>query len=257
MALSEEAIQDQIRSWIESPGIQSALLVTGTDSVHLQNIITFACQATACVAAYKPCGKCAGCAQAVAGTYPDIAVARGEEKTISLKEIRALLTSSQTTPLRGKRLLVIAETEKVSPPAASALLKSLEEPGEHTRWLLVTAYKKRMLPTILSRCTVLQLPQKKAKTQPSAVLPAFNRAKAEPFREEDLCAVAAFLREHVRRQGSSSAALKSLMRLRDYYKIRAQAGNTKLAREVLLSTLDELYITSQKKLLPGGPHHGR
>jgi len=240
MALSQGAIQDQILSWIESPGIQSAYLVTGTDGVQLQNIVTFACQVTACIAVDKPCGKCVGCAQALAGTFPDIAVAQGEERTTSVKEIQALIFSSQTTALRGRRLLVIPEAEKLSPPAVSALLKSLEEPGENTRWLLVTAYKKRMLKTILSRCAILQLPEKKAGNKPSAALPVFNRAKAELFREEDLRAVAAFLQEHVRRQGSSPALLKSLMRLRDFYKIRAQRGNTKLAREVLLSTLDEL-----------------
>ena len=240
MALKQEAILGQIQSWIEGPGTQSAYVLAGTDKAQLQDMITFAKQATACTAADEPCGKCVGCMQAIAGTYPDIAVAQGDEKTISLKQIRVLLASSQTTPLRGKRLLVIPGAERLSPPAASALLKGLEEPGEHTRWLLVTAYKKRMLKTILSRCAVLQLPEKKTRTHSSAVLPVFNRAKAEPFKEDDLQAVAAFLQQHVRRQGSSPAALKSLMRLRDFYKIQAQRGNTKLAREVLLSTLDEL-----------------
>jgi DNA polymerase-3 subunit delta' len=99
------------------------------------------------------CGNCGSCLKARSGNHPDILLFQTDQLTISIEEMRRLSREAQYRPFEGKlRFLVIDQAEKMSEEAANSILKTLEEPPETTRIVLVTAFPQRLLPTIRSRC---------------------------------------------------------------------------------------------------------
>lgn len=82
-----------------------------------------------------------------------------ESKTKSDEEQVPVLTFVRTRPLKAKRkVVVIEDAERMNTAAANALLKNLEEPAAHVRFLLLTHQISQILPTILSRCVCLHCP---------------------------------------------------------------------------------------------------
>ncbi len=228
-------IETQLGDWIDDESAQPPVLVIGrSDEISL-----YARQYAVCTDLKKPCGVCVACTQAFLGVHPDIVVAEGTERTISMKEIRRLLNTTTSTSLHGKRLLVIPQAERLSAPAVACLLKTLEEPSAGTRWLLFTGFKRRILPTILSRCTVMRAGEEQPQGQTAAV-PVFG--KTLELLPDELEALTAYLQAQLRDTGYTPALHKSWMRLRDYYKIKSQRGNEKLAGQVLLATIAELQL---------------
>lgn len=99
-----------------------------------------------------PCGRCRACIAYTHGAHPDfLALDRGEEEHISIEKAREFIAALATRPLLGSlRIGMIEEAAKLTPEAASALLKTLEEPGASVVIFLVT--DRPALPTIASRC---------------------------------------------------------------------------------------------------------
>lgn len=232
--------KEKILQWLKGDGHQPPLLLTSEDEAYLQELREYAQQTAVCTEPNTPCQACAACRQALFGTHPDILVAVGTNKTIGMKEIKSLLTAIEHTSLHGRRLVVIPQAEKLSPPAVSALLKSLEEPKAGTRFLLTSAFRRRILATIISRCMLLRVtPPHGAVPDEAAVLPRFGRPQDVQLTAAELKAIANDLQKRGRQEGYTPALLRAWMRLRDYYKISGQRGNEKLAGQVLLATLDQ------------------
>lgn len=239
MALT--SVPDRITQWVLGDGHEPPLLLVSEDEAYLQELREYTQQSAVCRDANKPCKVCIACKQALSGTHPDILVATGTTKTIGMKEIKLLLTAIEHTSLHGRRLVVIPQVEKLSPPAVSALLKSLEEPKAGTRFLLTSAFRRRILATIISRCMVLRVaPPSGAVTIETVALPKFGRPQDEQLTVAELTAIANDLHKRARHEGSSPELLRAWMRLRDYYKISGHRGNEKLAGQVLLATLSQL-----------------
>jgi DNA polymerase-3 subunit delta' len=99
------------------------------------------------------CGECGSCVKAISGNHPDIQLFRTDQEKISIDSMRRLSREAQFRPFEGElRFFVIDEAEKMSEEAANSILKTLEEPPDTTRIILISAYPQRLLPTILSRC---------------------------------------------------------------------------------------------------------
>lgn len=126
----------------------------------------------------KPCGRCASChlyTQAshtdqhllmpeelalAHGLAVDIKAGRKPSKQIRVDEVRAFIDGLTTTTGRGRgKALVILPAESMNAVAASALLKTLEEPPGGTRIVLSAAEPGRLLPTLRSRCQHFRLPK--------------------------------------------------------------------------------------------------
>ncbi len=126
----------------------------------------------------KPCGRCAACTLMRNHTHPDqvwlmpqeLAVQRGvpvtlkegrkPSKQILVDDVRIAIDRMTSTTGRGKgRSLVIFPGEAMNAVAASALLKTLEEPPPGTRIVISAAEPTRLLPTIRSRCQLVRLPR--------------------------------------------------------------------------------------------------
>jgi DNA polymerase III delta prime subunit len=211
------------RTWLASPEAEAPLLITGEDEAALQAM-------TATIQALV--------------TSTDVIEVEGTEKTISAKTIAPVLQAARQKPLHDKRLIIIPRAERLSAAAVSALLKSLEEPAVSARYLLVTKYKRQILPTILSRCQVLVVP-KNSDNAPADVaassLPRFGNHQGALTAEEAEM-ISNYLSQELPKKGFSPALYRSFLRLKDYYKIASVRGNDKLATEVLLATLEQYLV---------------
>jgi DNA polymerase-3 subunit delta' len=120
----------------------------------------------------SPCGECSACGWFAQGNHPDyrqvepeiLSAAQGEaatpsakteslSKQIKIDQIRELQTFLSIGSHRGGlRIVLVRPAEAMNSATANALLKSLEEPGPRTLFLLVSSQPQRLLPTIRSRC---------------------------------------------------------------------------------------------------------
>ena len=106
----------------------------------------------------EPCGKCLSCLQAESGNQPDIiTVTHAKPNSIGVDEIRRMRADLQIKPYAGPhKIYIIPDAEKLTVPAQNALLKTLEEPPEYAVILLIADGTSAFLPTVLSRCVILQ-----------------------------------------------------------------------------------------------------
>ncbi len=107
----------------------------------------------------EPCGRCQSCKQALSGNHPDIRHLIHEKATIGVDDIRLQLNNDiMVKPYsRPYKVYIIEEAEKMTEQAQNAMLKTIEEPPEYAIILLLTVNAKLLLPTILSRCILLNV----------------------------------------------------------------------------------------------------
>ena len=110
------------------------------------------------------CETCNTCRRVREGTYSDLIVLDGMKKPISKEMVDQIQEQFSRTSLegnKGNRVYIIENAENASVSAQNSLLKFLEEPGKGVTAILTTDNIGRLLPTIISRCTILPfLPQK-------------------------------------------------------------------------------------------------
>ncbi len=107
----------------------------------------------------RPCQACDSCKSLSHGAHPDkLVLANAEdEHTISIEQTRAFLTRLTHSPaLSSRKVAIIDEAERMTVAAANAFLKHLEEATESTTIILIAHDKPRLLPTIVSRCQLLE-----------------------------------------------------------------------------------------------------
>ncbi|MDO4522990.1 MAG: DNA polymerase III subunit delta' [Eubacteriales bacterium] len=108
----------------------------------------------------KPCGECHSCHQAENGNHPDlIEVTHDKPNSISVEDIRDQVVNDVCVrPYSSPwKIYIIDEAEKMTVQAQNALLKTIEEPPAYVVILILTANASAMLPTILSRCVMLNI----------------------------------------------------------------------------------------------------
>lgn len=105
-----------------------------------------------------PCGQCASCQQIDETVFRDLILLDGSAGTLSIDEVRAVRGLMSEPPAgSGTRVIIFAEAQALSDGAANALLKSLEEPGPGTVFVLLAPNREILLPTLVSRSFVLTL----------------------------------------------------------------------------------------------------
>lgn len=107
-------------------------------------------------AADRPCGQCPSCRQAAQGRHPDLVTVAADGASLKIDQIRALQQEAALAPYYGgARVFLIEEAERLTAEAANSLLKILEEPPAGTVFVLTAASPHALLPTIVSRCRLL------------------------------------------------------------------------------------------------------
>jgi DNA polymerase III delta' subunit len=113
--------------------------------------------AVALVASCGGCGRCEECERARRGVHPDLHVLEREGELIRIEQVAPIIEELALKPFAAaRRVWVIPEVEYLTAEAANKLLKSIEEPPSHVYFLLVTDRFERVLPTIVSRCQVVE-----------------------------------------------------------------------------------------------------
>jgi DNA polymerase-3 subunit delta' len=106
----------------------------------------------------QPCQQCKHCLLHNNHSFPDHINIVSEKASIGVDDIRQTSAFLQKTAhMSGYKSVVIAKAETMTESAANALLKTLEEPSKHSLILLLSADIEQLLPTIISRCRVIEL----------------------------------------------------------------------------------------------------
>jgi DNA polymerase-3 subunit gamma/tau len=99
-----------------------------------------------------PCGECDNCREIAAGNSLDVIEIDGASNN-SVEDVRQLRENVRYAPAKGRyKIYLIDEVHMLSPAAFNALLKTLEEPPAHVKFIFATTEPQKILPTILSRC---------------------------------------------------------------------------------------------------------
>ncbi|AEF92946.1 DNA polymerase III, delta prime subunit [Desulfotomaculum nigrificans CO-1-SRB] len=103
------------------------------------------------------CGRCRSCQQMAHDNHPDLHFMEPAGASIKIEQIRELLRKVQFKPYQAERQVFMLEmAEAMTTEAANCFLKTLEEPGSQSVFLLISHRPYALLPTILSRCQQLQ-----------------------------------------------------------------------------------------------------
>ena len=159
--IGQEQIKEHLRNALITDKVSHAYIINGEKSSGKEFIAKVFAMALQCEkGGEEPCQECHSCKQALSNNHPDIIrVAHEKPNTISVDDIRAQVNNDVgIKPYSGPRkIYIINEAEKMTPQAQNALLKTLEEPPAYAVILLLTANVNSLLPTILSRCVVLNM----------------------------------------------------------------------------------------------------
>ena len=139
--------------------LHHAFLFTGTRGVGKTTIARILAKSLNCETGVtsRPCGKCSACLEIDAGRFVDLIEVDAASRT-GVDDTRELLDNVQYAPTRGRyKVYLIDEVHMLSKSAFNALLKTLEEPPPHVKFLLATTDPQKIPVTVLSRCLQFNL----------------------------------------------------------------------------------------------------
>lgn len=159
--IGQENIKKQLQGAIEQKKVSHAYLICGEPKSGKEFIAKIFAKTLLCEAGgIEPCGQCHSCVQAAGNNNPDIIFVTHEKPgTIGVDDVRAGINDTvQIKPYAAKyKIYIMEEADKMTPQAQNALLKTIEEPPEYAVFVLLCSSADMMLPTILSRCVVLNM----------------------------------------------------------------------------------------------------
>lgn len=159
--IGQEQLKEHLQNAIATNKVSHAYIINGERSSGKEFIARVFAMALQCENdGVEPCEECHSCRQALSGNQPDIVyVSHEKPNTIGVEDIRTQINGDiDIKPYSSPRkIYIMNEGEKMTVQAQNALLKTLEEPPEYAVILILTANVEAMLPTILSRCVVLNM----------------------------------------------------------------------------------------------------
>lgn len=146
----------QLNAYVQAHRVPQALLIAGISGLGKMRLAQAFAQRLLCRRSGDvACGECVSCQLFEAQTHPDYLTVEPAEpgKAITVDAIRGLIGRLSLKPqYSGHRVVIIAPAHQMNTAAANSLLKTLEEPDEHTLMLLLTETPSALPATILSRC---------------------------------------------------------------------------------------------------------
>lgn len=159
--IGQEQIKGHLQNALSTGKISHAYIINGEKSSGKEFIAKVFAMALQCERqGDEPCQECHSCKQALTDNHPDIIrVTHEKPNTISVDDIRAKVNNDVAIKpySRPYKVYILSEAEKMTVQAQNALLKTLEEPPSYAVILLLTSNVDALLPTILSRCVVLNM----------------------------------------------------------------------------------------------------
>jgi DNA polymerase III subunit gamma/tau len=168
--VGQEHVRRALVNALETGRVHHAFLFTGTRGVGKTTIARILAKCLNCETGVTaaPCGVCASCRDIDAGRFVDLIEVDAASRT-KVDDTRELLDNVQYTPARGRyKVYLVDEVHMLSTHSFNALLKTLEEPPPHVKFLLATTDPHKVPVTVLSRCLQFNL-----KRLPAAEIAAY------------------------------------------------------------------------------------
>lgn len=152
--VGQEAVAAALRQSILQNRLAHAYLFCGPRGVGKTSMARIFAAALQCPQAEEatPCGECQTCQRIFRGEDSDVTEMDGASNR-GIDDIRGLIEHVQYAPTQGRyRVFILDEVHMLTRDAFNALLKTLEEPPSHVKFVFATTEPERILPTVLSRC---------------------------------------------------------------------------------------------------------
>ena len=150
-----------LKNALDQKRLHHAYLFTGTRGVGKTSLARILAKALNCKEGISstPCGICSACTEIDQGRYVDLIEVDAASNT-QVDNMRDLLDNAQYAPTQGQfKIYIIDEVHMLSKSAFNAMLKTLEEPPEHVKFILATTDPQKVPVTVLSRCLQFNLKQ--------------------------------------------------------------------------------------------------
>jgi len=157
--VGQEHVVRALAHALDSGRLHHAFLFTGTRGVGKTTIARIFAKSLNCEKGptSQPCGECGACREIDAGRFIDLLEIDAASNT-GIDNVRELIDNAQYAPSRGRyKVYLIDEVHMLSKSAFNALLKTLEEPPPHVKFLLATTDPQKLPVTVLSRCIKFNL----------------------------------------------------------------------------------------------------
>lgn len=157
--VGQEHVLQALINALDHNRLHHAYLFTGTRGVGKTTIARILAKCLNCETGVssEPCGQCSACREIAEGRFVDLIEVDAASRT-KVEDTRELLENVQYAPTRGRyKVYLIDEVHMLSNSSFNALLKTLEEPPPHVKFLLATTDPQKLPMTILSRCLQFNL----------------------------------------------------------------------------------------------------
>jgi DNA polymerase-3 subunit gamma/tau len=157
--VGQEHVVRALTNALDTGRMHHAYLFTGTRGVGKTTIARIFAKSLNCERGESadPCGECAVCTAVDAGRFVDLLEIDAASNT-GVDDVREVIENAQYAPARGRfKVYLVDEVHMLSKPAFNALLKTLEEPPPHVKFLLATTDPQKLPVTVLSRCLKFNL----------------------------------------------------------------------------------------------------
>jgi len=231
--VGQEHVVKALRHALAEQRLHHAYLFTGTRGVGKTTLARILAKCLNCETGITPdpCGKCSACSEIDAGRFPDLIEIDAATNT-GIDEMRALQDNAAYVPVRGRfKVFVIDEVHMLSKPAFNSMLKTLEEPPAHLKFILATTDPQKIPVTVLSRClqfNLKQMPRASIVARLEKILP---EEKVE-FDAEALTLIAR----------AAAGSMRDALSLLDQAIAHGEGGLKAAGVREMLGTVDETYL---------------